>query len=86
MKYLLIFILSVAVGFAAAPAFAITVSVTNHGAAGDGKALNTAAIQAAVDDCSGKGGGTVLVPAGVWLTGSVELTSHLTLRLESGAV
>lgn len=52
----------------------------------DGKTLNTAAIQAAEDDCARKGGGTVLVPAGVWLTGSVGLKSHVALRLEAGSV
>ena len=48
--------------------------------------MNTAAIQAAVDECAGKGGGTVLVPAGVWLSGSVGLKSGICLRLEAGAV
>ncbi|MFZ0826342.1 MAG: glycosyl hydrolase family 28 protein [Verrucomicrobiia bacterium] len=67
-------------------ATAATVSIADHGAVGDGQTLNTTAIQAAVDDCAGKGGGTVLVPAGTWLTGSVGLKSHVTLRLEAGAI
>ena len=77
---------SVAPGMAALPAAAVTISIADQGAVGDGKTLNTATIQAAVDDCAGKGGGTVLVPAGVWLTGSIGLKSQVTLRLEAGAV
>lgn len=65
---------------------AITVSIGDRGALADGHTLNTRAIQAAVDDCAAHGGGTVLVPAGVWLTGSVGLKSQVTLRLEAGAV
>jgi polygalacturonase len=86
MKLPLTSALSVALGLVAAPAVAVTVSIADRGAVGDGKVLNTAAIQAAVDDCAGKGGGTVLVPAGIWLTGSVGLKSQVTLRLEAGAV
>jgi hypothetical protein len=62
MKYVPLFVVSVAVVFVAVPAVANTVSVADHGAVSDGKTLNTAAIQATVDDCAGKGGGTVLVP------------------------
>jgi len=86
MKPHLILTLSAALAFVATPAVAVTVSIAERGAVGDGKTLDTAAIQAAVDDCAGKGGGTVLVPAGVWLTGSVGLKSQVTLRLEAGAV
>jgi hypothetical protein len=68
------------------PCSAVTVSIADHGAVSDGKTVNTTAIQAAVDACAEKGGGTVLVPAGVWVTGSVGLKSHITLRLEAGAV
>jgi polygalacturonase len=78
--------LAVGIHFAAAPASAVTVSITDYGAIADGHTLNTRAIQSAVDACGGKGGGTVLVPAGVWLSGSVALKSQVTLRLEAGAV
>jgi polygalacturonase len=60
--------------------------VVEYGAAGDGRALDTAAIQAAVDACAAAGGGTVVFPAGVFVTGTVELKSHVTLCLEQGAV
>lgn len=72
-------------GVLAAPAFAASVSIADCGAVADGKTVNTRAIQAAVDACAAQGGGTVLVPAGVWVTGSVGLKSRVTLRLEAGA-
>jgi polygalacturonase len=69
----------------AAPAFPANVSIVDYGAVADGRTINTRAIQAAVDECAGRGGGTVLVPTGVWVTGSVALKSQVSLRLEAGA-
>jgi polygalacturonase len=63
-----------------------TVDITTHGAVGDGKTLNTKAIQAAVDQCAAHGGGTIVVPAGTFLTGTVELKSNITLSLSPGAI
>jgi hypothetical protein len=60
-------------------------NVRDFGAKGDGKALDTAALQAAVDACTRDGGGTVLVPAGVFHIGTVELKSHVTLHLAASA-
>lgn len=60
--------------------------ITDYGARPDGKTLNTAAIQAAVDACSAAGGGTVIVPPGVYVTGTIFLKSDLTFHLEAGAV
>jgi polygalacturonase len=77
---------SAVLGLNAATGLAATVSIADHGARNDGHTINTPAIQAAVDECAGKGGGTVLVPPGVWVTGSVQLKSHVALRLEPGAV
>jgi polygalacturonase len=59
--------------------------ITAFGAVGDGEALNTAAIQAAVDACTAAGGGRVYVPPGTFLTGTVLLKDHVTLYLENGA-
>ena len=59
--------------------------VTAFGAVGDGTTLNTKAIQAAVDDCAKNGGGTVFIPAGTFLCGSVELKSNITLLLGDGS-
>jgi polygalacturonase len=63
-----------------------TVRIADHGARGDGATLNTAAISAAVGACARAGGGKVVVPRGVFLTGPIELKSHIELHLERGAV
>lgn len=55
------------------------------GAVGDGKALDTAAIQQAIDACAAAGGGTVALQGGTFLSGTIRLKSHVTLRIESGA-
>lgn len=47
---------------------------------------NTTAIQAAIDSCFREGGGAVVVPAGVFLTGDIRLRSHVTLYLTANAV
>jgi hypothetical protein len=60
-------------------------NVRAFGAKGDGQTLDTAALQASIDACTRDGGGTVLVPAGVFLTGTLELKSHVTLHLASSA-
>jgi len=59
-------------------------NIRDYGAVGDGKTLNTAAAQAAVDACFRDGGGTVLVPAGVFVIGMVELKSNVTLHISAG--
>ncbi len=60
-------------------------NVRDYGAVGDGRRLDTAALNAAVDACAQAGGGTVYVPPGRYLTGTVALKSNVTLDLESGA-
>jgi polygalacturonase len=60
-------------------------NVGAFGAVGDGKTLCTAAIQAAIDVCSKAGGGTVVVPPGVYLTGPVFLKSHMVFDVMAGA-
>lgn len=56
-------------------------SITEFGAVGDGVTLNTAAVQKAIDTCANESGGTVLVPAGDFVIGTIELKSNITLRL-----
>ncbi|KAG8636552.1 probable polygalacturonase [Manihot esculenta] len=66
-----------------------SVSILEFGAVGDGKTLNTIAFQNAIfylKSFADKGGAQLYVPPGKWLTGSFNLTSHLTLFLEKGAV
>jgi len=60
-------------------------NVGEYGAKGDGATLDTTALNATVDACSKAGGGTVYVPAGTYLTGTVLLKSNMTLWLASGA-
>lgn len=62
-----------------------TFDVTAYGAAGDGTTLDTAALQAAITACAAAGGGTVFVPAGRYVTGSLFLESDVTLYLDAGA-
>jgi Glycosyl hydrolases family 28 len=59
-------------------------NVRRYGAKGDRTTLDTAAVQAAIDACAGDGGGTVLVPAGTFTIGTVELKSNVTLHIAAG--
>lgn len=64
---------------------AIDISITKYGAKGDGQVVNTKAIQKAIDECS-KTGGTVRIPEGRFVTGTIYLKSNVNLFLEQGAV
>ncbi len=61
-----------------------TYNICEFGAAGDGKTLDTLALQSAIDACNKDRGGTVLVPAGVFVIGTVELKSNVTLHIAAG--
>ena len=65
---------------------ALSVSITDFGAKGDGATLCTEAIQRAIDDVSSKGGGHVNIPEGVWLTAPIELRSNIDLHLDKNAI
>ena len=54
-------------------------NISDFGAIGDGKTMNTTAIQSAIDECSKQGGGTVVLKSGVYLSGSITLKSGKTL-------
>jgi polygalacturonase len=56
-------------------------NIRDYGAIGDGKTLNTSAIQAAIDACTNDKGGTVMVPAGDFLSGTLELKPNVTLHI-----
>lgn len=56
-------------------------NIRDFGAKGDGITLDTVAVQAAIDECNKNQGGTVLVPAGVFVIGTIELKSNVTLHL-----
>ena len=70
---------------AAAAAGRNTFNVRNYGAAGDGKAKDTGAIQKAIDACFAARGGVVYLPPGDYLCGTIVLKSNVTLWLEAGA-
>ena len=59
--------------------------VKAFGAAGDGKTLDTAAINQAILAAHAAGGGTVVFPPGVYLSASIRLQNNITLSLEAGA-
>jgi len=60
--------------------------ITDYGAKGDGITLNTKAINDAIKACNEKGGGIVIVPKGIWLTGPIELLSYVNFHLEEGSL
>lgn len=59
-------------------------SITDYGAQADGTTLCTENIQQAIDACHKAGGGKVLLPAGEWLSGTIELKSNVELYLSRG--
>lgn len=62
-----------------------TLSIAKSGAIPDGYTLNTKIINGAIDALSKKGGGVVLIPAGLWLTGPVVIKSNINLHMAAGA-
>lgn len=62
------------------------VNLADFGAVGNGEELCTAAFAKAIDALAEKGGGHLIVPAGVWFTGPIVLKSNIDLHLEKGAV
>jgi hypothetical protein len=56
-------------------------NVRDYGAKGDGATLDTAAFQAALDACNRDRGGVVLVPAGDFIVGTIQIKSNVTLRV-----
>ena len=65
---------------------AATYDVRKFGANGDGIANSTAAFNAAISAAAKQGGGTVLVPAGTYISGTIFLKSNITIHIESGAI
>ncbi|HJZ69608.1 MAG TPA: glycoside hydrolase family 28 protein [Blastocatellia bacterium] len=59
--------------------------ITSFGAVGDGKTLNTESFRKTIAACRDAGGGEVIVPAGTFVTGPIELASNMALVLEKGA-
>jgi parallel beta-helix repeat protein len=68
------------------PPQAYVFNVLDFGAKGDGITLNTQAITSTISAAAKAGGGTVVFPPGVYVTGTIELRSSITLQVQSGAV
>jgi len=62
-----------------------TLSIKKYGAVADGNTLNTKSINGAIDALSKKGGGVVMIPAGLWLTGPIVLKNNINLHIANGA-
>jgi hypothetical protein len=69
---------------AAQPSPVSAMDVRQAGARGDGRTKDTHALQEAIDKVARAGGGTVYVPPGIYLTGSLELKTNVTLHVEAG--
>ncbi|MCX2453978.1 glycoside hydrolase family 28 protein [Pedobacter sp. PLR] len=63
-----------------------TINILSYGAKNDGITLNTKSINSAIQAMSKKGGGVVVIPAGLWLTGPVELKSNVNLHLQKNSL
>ncbi len=63
-----------------------TLNIQKLGAKPDGVTLNTETINKAINTISKKGGGVVLVPKGIWLTGPIELKSNVNLHIQKSAI
>ncbi|HUS03036.1 MAG TPA: glycoside hydrolase family 28 protein [Chitinophagaceae bacterium] len=63
-----------------------TFNIVKYGAKADGLTLNTKSINDAITACNKKGGGVVVIPSGLWLTGPVELKSNVNLHLQRNAL
>ena len=77
---------STAAAHAAKSAHKTAFNVRSFGATGDGRTLDSPAIDKAIRAASTAGGGTVFIPAGTYLSGSIHLTNNINLRLGAGAV
>ena len=62
------------------------VVITERGAVGDAHTLNTTTIQSVIDGCASKGGGEVIVPRGIFVTGSIFLKQGVNLVIEKDGV
>src|SRR6185312_9662892 len=61
-------------------------NIRDYGAVGDGKTLDTPALQKAIDACTDDEGGIVLVPTGVFVIGTVQLKNNVTLHIAAKGV
>lgn len=62
------------------------INLTDFGAVGDGMTKNTQAFADAISAVAKKGGGTLVIPRGIWLTGPISLQSNVRIHTEEGAL
>jgi len=84
MKTLFYFLLFISMSLAATAQQ--TYNVKDYGAAGDGTTMDSPAIQKAIDACNQAGGGTVIIPAGTYLSATIVLKDNVKLYLEKGSL
>lgn len=70
----------------ALPVLSANFCVTEFGAVGDGQTDNTSAIQAALDSCSAGGGGSVIIPAGTYVSAPLALRSNVDLHMSPNSM
>ena len=63
-----------------------SVTLTDVGGVGDGLTLNTEAFRKGISQLSKQGGGRLVVPAGIWLTGPIMLKDNIDLHLDKNAI
>ncbi len=63
-----------------------SIDISKIGGVSDGKTLNTDVFAKAIDALSSKGGGKVIVPAGIWMTGPIVMKNNIELHLKAGAL
>jgi len=85
MKTLIALVMALNFGAAILAADPVPLNVLDFGAKGDGVTKDTAALQKALDACGEAGGGTVMVPEGIYLTGGLILHANTTLQLAGRA-
>jgi polygalacturonase len=86
LLYLLLISLAVSAQNILRSDFGMYCNVKVFGAKGDGKQLDHRAINRAIEYCAAKGGGTVFLPSGTYLCGSIHLKSNINLYLDAGAI
>ena len=64
----------------------LNICLTDFGGSGDGVTLNSEAFEKAIQYLASKGGGRLIVPQGVWLTGPIELENNVELHLSDNSI
>ena len=83
---MMFFLLLLSMGTVEAAGVQTSFNVRDFGAKGDGQTKDTVAIQKAIDACTTNGGGTVVVPPGTYVTGSIFLKNNVDFYIQGGAL